>query len=166
MDWLQITVQSNGKPIAPERENTVGFLNEAVKAFGQIVFTENLPEKDIEVFETSTRIRLDYALNGQADGNVQISLTTYSVTDNLEFYVDQQTINDYFNPIITENINSPLTNIEAEFAEPFNYQAELKINNLNYIAVRESGMIPKFANDPLFNLVFINNKVAIFEVKK
>jgi len=165
LDWLQIIVQSNGKPISPERENTVGFLNEAVKAFGQIVFTENLPEKEIEHFE-STRIRLDYALNKKTEGSLQISLTTYSVTDDLQFYVNQQTINNYFNPIITENLISPPTDPEAKFADPFNYQAELKINNLNYIVVRESGMIPKFANDPLFNLVFINNKVAIFEVKK
>jgi hypothetical protein len=166
LDWLQITVQSNGTPINPERENTVGFLAEDVKAFGQLIFSENIPEKDIEVFDSSTRIRLDYTLNGQANGTVQISLTTYSVTDDLQYYVNQQTINDYFNPIITENLNSLPTNQAAEFDEIFNYQTELKINDLNYVVVRDSGMIPKFANDPMFNLVFINNEVAIFEVKK
>jgi hypothetical protein len=55
---------------------------------------------------------------------------------------------------------------------PFNYQAELKINNIDYIAVTryretdsKAAMKLKFANDPMFNLVFINPEVAIFEVK-
>jgi hypothetical protein len=166
LDWLQITVQSNGKPINPERENTIGFIDEGVKAFGQIIFTANIPEKETEVFESSSRTRLDYALNGQTEGQVQISLTTYSVTDSLEYYVDEETINDYFNPIITENLNNPPTNNDAKIAEPFNYRAELKLNNLDYVAVRDSVMRAKFANDPMFNLVFINNEVAMFEVKK
>lgn len=166
LDWLQITVQSNGKPINPERENTIGFIDEGVKAFGQIVFTETIPEKETEVFESSSRTRLDYALNRQTSGQVQISLTTYSVTDNLDYYADEQTINDYFNPIITANLNNPPTKEDAVIAEPFNYQAELQLNALDYVAVRDFVMRAKFANDPNFSLVFINNEVAIFEVKK
>jgi hypothetical protein len=56
---------------------------------------------------------------------------------------------------------------------PFNYQVELKINNLSYIVIpkyyevaSEVDMKLKFVNDPAFSLVFINNEVAIFEVKQ
>jgi hypothetical protein len=38
--------------------------------------------------------------------------------------------------------------------------------NISYIACRDSEIIPKFSKDPTFSLVFINNDVAIFMVKK
>jgi hypothetical protein len=38
--------------------------------------------------------------------------------------------------------------------------------NISYIACRDFELLPKFANDPVFSLVFINNDVAIFMVKK
>jgi len=62
-------------------------------------------------------------------------------------------------------LNSIPTPDDKLLAEPFNYQAELKINNISYVAVRDSEMIMKFANDPTFSLVFINNEVSIFKVR-
>lgn len=165
LEWLQITVQSNGKPIAPERDNTVGLIDEGVKAFGQLIFKENLPNIDTEVFESSSRIHLEYNLESKSKGEIQISATTYSVTDDLQYYKDDETINNFFNPIITANLNSIPTPDDKPLAEPFNYQAELKINNISYVAVRDSEMIMKFAKDPTFSLVFINNEVSIFKVR-
>ncbi len=165
--WLQMTVQSNGLPIGPPRADTIGLIDEGVKAFGQLIFKENLPDYDPEVIQSSCRIRLDYALEGKSQGEVQISATTYSVTDDLSFYENQETINNFFNPIITANLNSTQTPVDnIPLAEPFNYQAEIKTNNISYVVVRDSEMINKFAKDPTFSLVFINNDVAIFEVKK
>jgi hypothetical protein len=47
----------------------------------------------------------------------------------------------------------------------FDYRTAIAANGISYIVCRDSGMIPKFANDPAFHLVFINDEVAIFMVK-
>jgi hypothetical protein len=49
--------------------------------------------------------------------------------------------------------------------DTFDYQAALQQYSVSYIANRDFELNPKFANDPKFNLVFINTKVAIFKVK-
>jgi hypothetical protein len=40
----------------------------------------------------------------------------------------------------------------------------LLTNQISYVANRAFGVNAKFACDPLFSLVFINNEVAIFKV--
>ncbi len=47
----------------------------------------------------------------------------------------------------------------------FDYTIEIENKTVSYVAVRDSELIPKFANDPAFSLVFINDYVAIFAVK-
>ena len=47
----------------------------------------------------------------------------------------------------------------------FDYKAAIQANSIAYVANRDFELNPKFAEDPAFNLVFINNEVAIFKVK-
>jgi hypothetical protein len=47
----------------------------------------------------------------------------------------------------------------------FDYRKALADWNVSYIAVRNPEIIPKFASDPAFNLLFINDEVAVFIVK-
>jgi len=174
LTWLQSTLQVSALPVGAERPNTLGFLAEGVKAFGQIIFNQNLPDFNVKPQNKlgSTEVYLDYNLAGQKQTEIQMSATTYSVTDDSALYVDKQAFNDFFNKQITLNLEPEGRN-DLPLPAPFNYQAELKINGLDYIVVPayyeeacEADMKLKFANDPLFNLVFINNEVAIFEVKK
>jgi hypothetical protein len=46
----------------------------------------------------------------------------------------------------------------------FDYRQALKELNVSYIALRNPSQINRFLNDPDFDLVFINNEVAIFKV--
>ena len=48
----------------------------------------------------------------------------------------------------------------------FDYQKAVSDWNISYVACRDSEILPKFVNDPVFSLVFINDEVAIFTVKK
>ena len=47
----------------------------------------------------------------------------------------------------------------------FDYKAALQANSVSYVANRDFGVNAKFADDPEFSLVFINNEVAIFKVR-
>jgi hypothetical protein len=163
LDWLYITVQSKGVPIDYESNDTIALIDEGVKAFGQLIFKENQPER---IDPSNSEIDLDYRLDRKSQGEIQIFATAYPVTDDLQYYENAETISNFFNPIITENMNSTPEPVDIPLGEVFDYQAELKSNNISYIAIRDSDIRLKFLNDPAFNLVFINNEVAIFEVKK
>ena len=49
--------------------------------------------------------------------------------------------------------------------EVFDYRKVLAEKNISFISCNRDFPIMKFVNDPLFNLVFINDKIAIFEVR-
>jgi hypothetical protein len=55
--------------------------------------------------------------------------------------------------------------VSDEKIEVFDYRQALVDWNVSYIAVRDSEIIPKFAGDPAFSLLFINDEVAVFIVK-
>ena len=164
LDWVYITVQSKGTQIPYNDNLTVGMIDEGVKAFGQLIF-------DIKPYNTKVTngfpatIQIQYNLEGKSQGEIQISASAYSVTDNLSFYKDPATINSYFATIMTENLNSSPTPIDIKFEQVFNYRAEIQNYSISYIVCRVTEMYPKFLKDHLFDLVFINSELAIFKAK-
>jgi hypothetical protein len=166
LDWLDFTVNSKGYMQAL-RNNTIALLDEGVKAFSQLIFNKEQPNVDLVNPDNPCIFTLDYNLQGKAKAEIQMAVTAYSVSDNLEIYQSQEKKNQYFNNIITDNLNSYQEQAPNSPAlEVFNYQKAVNDWNISYIACRDSEIIPKFAKDPTFSLVFINNDVAIFMVKK
>jgi hypothetical protein len=166
LNFITFNVESKGT-IIQLNNSTVGLIDQGVKAFGQLIFygnksdvrqtTDNPPPYDVSV---------QYALDGKSQGQIQISASAYSVTDDLQFYKDEATINKYFNPIITANLNSTQQPIDnSPTITTFDYQAAMQQYSVSYIANRDFELNPKFADDPTFSLVFINSEVAIFKVK-
>jgi hypothetical protein len=166
LDWVQFFVDSKGKVIQPMQNKTVGLLDEGVKAFGQLIFNKEQPDVEIVNGENPCILGLLYNLQGESKGEIQISVSAYSVTDDPRFYQDSETKADYFNKIINDNLNSSQEQVSDLPLDVFDYQKSMNDWNISYIACRDSELIPKFTNDPAFSLVFINNDVAIFMVKK
>ncbi len=167
LNWIDMDVQSKGIPIAYADPQTIGLIDLGVKTFGQLIFNQNQPTVTGPT-ENSALIHLSYNLEAVSDVALQIQAAAYSVTDSLQYYVDQQTINTYFSDLMTQNLNGYGVIVSAEgFKETFNYQVSLADHNVSYIALplgeeAESEMLPKFLRDPAFDLVFINSEVAIF----
>jgi hypothetical protein len=173
---LQYTLEVNALPIGTERGNSLGFLAKRAKAFGQIIFNnKNLPIINVTPYNSAyTEVYLNYDLEGNRQAEIQMSLTTYSTTNDQTFLYenDVKTLNAFFDKQMDFNLK-PENRDNLPLPTPFNYQTELKVNNIDYIAVTRAyeafsnaDIKLKFANDPMFNLVFINPEVAIFEVKK
>ena len=166
LDWLDFIVNSKGYAQALQ-SNTIALLDEGVKAFSQLVFNKEQPNVDLVNPDNPCIFTLDYNLQGKAKAEIQMAVTAYSVSDDLSIYQSQETKNGYFNPIIAKNLNSYREQAsDSPSVEVFDYQKALDDWNISYIACRDSEVIPKFAKDPAFSLVFINNDVAIFMVKK
>jgi hypothetical protein len=166
LDWVQFFVESKGKVIPSIPNKTVGLVDEGVKAFAQLIFNEEQPELEIVNRENPCILSLLYNLQGASRGEIQLSVSAYSVTDDPQFYQDPETTADYFSKIISDNLNSsqePASNMSLDV---FDYRKALNDWNISYIACRDFDVLPKFADDPAFSLVFINDEVAIFMVKK
>jgi hypothetical protein len=166
LDWLDFIVNSKGYAQALQ-SNTIALLDEGVKAFSQLVFNKEQPNVDLVNLDNPCIFALDYNLQGKAKAEIQMAVTAYSVSDDLSIYQSQETKNRHFNPIIAKNLNSYREQASnSPSVEVFDYQKAVDDWNISYIACRDSEVIPKFAKDPAFSLVFINNDVAIFMVKK
>ena len=175
LSWLQSTLEANALPIGTERSNSIGFLAKSVKVFGQIVFNKNIPFINSKSYNSAfTEVHLDYNLEGKKHAEMQMSLTTYSATNKQSLYDNnaKTLLNTFFDKQVDLNLQ-PENRNNLPLPTPFNYQAEIQVNNIEYIAVTRSYAADsnadiklKFANDPLFNLVFINPEVSIFKVKK
>ena len=166
LDWIQFFVHSKGKVIQQTQNKTVGLLDEGVKAFAQLIFNKEQPEVNKINAEHPCILELFYNLQGESKSEIQISVSAYSVTDDLSFYQDPETTADYFSKIITDTLDlsqEPISDLPLDI---FDYQKAVNNWNISYIVCRDSEILPKFANDPAFSLVFINDEVAIFMVKK
>ncbi len=161
-DWVDIQVETKPEQIRYNNDNvTMGFVDVGTKAFGQLIFSTTPLRAD---YSPST-VRLKYSLQGQSQAQIQMLATAYSESNNEQFYSSQEAMNEYFIPIMTENLKTALKPIEqASHLEVFDYRSEIQARSISYIARRDSEIDPKFRNDPLFSLVFINDKVAIYKV--
>jgi hypothetical protein len=166
LDWVQFFVESKGEVIQQIQNKTVGLLDEGVKAFAQLIFSKEQPEVEEINDENPCILELLYNLQGESKSEIQILLTAYSVTDDPDFYQDSETTVEYFNTIMTENLDSAQEQISDMVLDIFDYQQAMKDWNISYIACRDSEILPKFVNDSAFSLVFINDEVAIFTVEK
>jgi len=171
--WMQTLMEVNASSMGSKKPVTLGFLAKSVDVFGQIIFNKNIPDVNSKSYDIEdTCVYLDYNLGGKQYAETQVTLTTYSVVkDNIHIlYHNATAVNDFINKQIDLNLE-PEKRDNLPLPTPFNYQAELKANEINYIAITRyyekdsnAAMKLKFANDPLFNLVFINPEVAIFKV--
>jgi hypothetical protein len=163
-DWVNIDVQSKGTQIQYDDKRTIALVDVGVKTFGQLIFSVNQPNVTTKV-DNPRLIDLEYKLQNQNHGEIQILASAYSAGNNPDIYKDDTSIYNYFDNVIAANLNSPQTPTNVDFKETFDYQAALQSASVSYIACRDIEMQTKFIRDPSFSLVFINSGVAIFKVK-
>jgi hypothetical protein len=147
-----------------ETENSVGFIDEGVKVLGQIIFDENQIRYTQVTAENPSGLYLNYLFNEENSVKLQLSIGVFSLTNNPTIYQNKETRNNYLKEVISSNLLSYQEEISSLPIEVFSYSDAIVNWDISYIAVRELDLIPKFARDPGFSLVFINDEVAIFKV--
>ena len=158
---IRFILQTKGELI--DRGRTIGFFDDGAKVLGQLIFAEKQPK----LYADGTELL--YNLKGDPEEHIQLWIGVFSVTNNPAVYQDPETKENYLNEILDANLNSPEKEAVVISDLPldvFDYRQAVNYWNISYIACRDSELIPKFANDPAFSLVFINDEVAIFMVKR
>ena len=158
LNWINFIINAQGQFLQPSN-NTVAMLDTGLKEVGQLVFEENQPQVTTFNSQNPCITQLSYNLQGKSSAEIQIFVGIYPVTENeiLNTNSLNQTLIDDAQNAQKPAVSLPLTT--------FDYKAELQANSVSYIANRDFGVNTKFADDPEFSLVFINNEVAIFKVK-
>jgi hypothetical protein len=141
LDWVNFILNSQGEFLQPSG-NTVAMLDVGMKECGQLIFVENQPEIHSYNSQNPCITELSYNLESKSTAEIQILVGIYQISEK--------------NPK-TAQAPLPITT--------FDYREAIQANSISYIANRDFELNPKFADDPAFNLVFINNEVAIFKAK-
>jgi hypothetical protein len=156
--WVNLIFQTKGEAI--DKGNTVGFFDEGGKVLGQLIFAEGQPE----FYEGGPMLR--YMLSSGSKAEVEIWASAFSVSDSFTTLQDPQTrarLDDLMaNNLVSYQKKGQVADVPLDV---FDYKASLQEWGVSYVACRDSEVIPKFAKDPVFSLVFINDDVAVFKVK-
>jgi hypothetical protein len=164
LDWVRLILNMKGEVVLGN--NTVGLLDEGVKVLGQLIFTEKQPKVYVVTSENPSGLELLYNLQGKSKGVIRLSVGILPVTNNQAVYQDPGTKASYINKILDDNLNSSQEKVADSPLDVFDYQKGMQDWSISYVACRDSELIPKFAKDPSFSLVFINDAVAVFMVKR
>jgi len=158
LDWVNFILNSQGEFLQPSG-NTVAMLDVGMKECGQLIFVENQPEIYSFNPENPCVTELSYNLQGKTTAEIQILVGIYQVS---ETDIQNQA---NLNKTIIDNVQTAQKPTVVLPMTTFDYQEAIQANSISYIANRDFELNPKFADDPTFSLVFINNEVAIFKVK-
>jgi hypothetical protein len=158
--WVNMIFNTKGNAL--EKGNTVGFFDDGGKVLGQLIFAEGQPK----FYEEGPNLLYEFSNNSNA--KFEIWASAFSISDTLTTLNDPQTV-ARLSQIMADNLASYQQPKESPTVVwppyVFDYKAALADWNVSYIAVRNPEIIPKFASDPAFNLLFINDEVAVFNVK-
>jgi len=153
------------------RTDSVGLFELGSKVLGQIIYAENRPEKvNLITPENPSGLEFVYNLQNGSSTEIQLFLSAFSVSDNPDLYKNVLTWeNPYLNQLLYNNTQTYLTippSLTRSYdLDVFDYKKALNDWNISYIACRDFAVFPKFANDPAFSRVFINEEVSVFKVK-
>ena len=164
LDWVDIDVQSKGTQIPYNDDRTIGMLDEDVKAFGQLIFNTK-PYSQSVLTGAPTMVNLQYCLNGESQGKIEISASAYSADNDPGIYSNETRKDNFFAVLMTANLGAQTPDDTKDWIQVFNYRLDMQSYDVSYVACRVPEMYPKFLKDPSFSLVFINGEVAIFKVK-
>jgi hypothetical protein len=161
LDRLELVVDSPGTLLQQTFNDTIAIFDQEAKLCGQLIFEQATPTTTNLCLQNPCTTQLTYNIQDKSKIEIQILVGIFQVSDS-----------NIQNPIATSSLSSVLhNNIQKPTIVPdlpitiFDYKAALQQYNVSYIVNRNFDLNPKYANDPGFRLVFINDKVAIFNVE-
>jgi hypothetical protein len=158
LDWINFIMNSQGQFLQPSN-NTVAMMDSSAKEVGQLIFAENQPLVSAFSSQNPCITQLSYNLQGKSFAEIQLLVGIYPVTEN-------QIVNpSSLNQTIMDKVQNAQKPVASLPMTTFDYKEALQANSVSYVANRDFEVNAKFAYDPEFSLVFINNEVAIFKVR-
>ncbi len=160
-------------PVISEDNSNLGLVDTGMKTLGQLSFIspQSRPAyiTPSDASKDYSPVALKYTLDLQTKVEFSFYMGTYQYTD--EEYAQTNSGKLTFEDLVNQNAQAQLNKLqqlsssgESNFVV-FDYQKELVARTVSYVIVfNNPEQLPRFVDDPLFSLVFINEEVAIFKV--
>ena len=163
-DSVRFLFHTKGFYVPGETNSSLAFIDTYQQVAGQLIFNEGQPTTKVFTVENPSSLEMTYNLNGQAGAELSFYAGVYQYKENPSSSLTAAQQTAYFTQLVDNNTKTALNKISDAPIDVFDYRQALTSMNISYVVVRDSEQIPRFAKDPLFSLVFINNEVAIFQV--
>jgi hypothetical protein len=165
-DSVRLLLHTKGLYVQGQNQSSLAFFDTNMKVAGQLIFTQGQPTTKVFTVENPSSLEMVYNMNGNALGEMGFYAGVYQYAENPKPDTPQEQQSAYFQAIVTSHTQTYLDKLSDAPLDVFDYRQALIEQNVSYVAVRDSEQFPRFAKDPAFSLVFINNEVAIFQVHK
>ncbi|MCX8150661.1 MAG: glycosyltransferase family 39 protein [Candidatus Bathyarchaeota archaeon] len=166
-DTIHYILHAKGKFMEEENGRVAAFVDVNMKVVGQIIFTKGQPITTPLTKDNLAGLELLYNLNAKKNSELNFYVGIYQYPKNPESNLTEKEQNAVYSQMIINSTNGYLEKKEdAPPLEIFDYQQAIVTYDVDYIALRDQEALPRFANDPNFHLVFINNEVAVFRISK
>lgn len=157
LEYVRIMLHTQGKIL--QMEQTVGVLDENAKVCAQIIFEEKKPFVKMFPSENPNCLELLYAAENAQSMEIKVIIGGVETEKMEKTYIESLLVNMTRSWSKKESTSLPI--------QIFDYREIIKSKKITFIACeRKKCAIERFVNDPMFNLVFINDNVAIFKVRE
>ncbi len=165
---LDFTMHTKGTPVKVENSTVYALADTNMKVVGQLIFPPGQlsPTVNELTIDNLAGLGLTYNLNAQNRAELNFYVGVYTYEYKMEAEVTEKEKITFYEELVANGTQTYLQKFPDSEPKFFDYQQAIEDYNVSYIALRYAEHIPRFANDPNFSLVFINEEVAIFQVKK
>ncbi|MCJ7560915.1 hypothetical protein MUO79_09930, partial [Candidatus Bathyarchaeota archaeon] len=165
---VRFILHTKGIRVLGENETVEVLVDTNMNVAGQLIFTEGQPRTKWFTEENPSCLEMLYNLNGKSKAELKFSVGVYQFKPDTNLNADspKKLWIEHGQELLANDTIAYMNRTADLPPDVFNYQTAIRDKEISYIACRDSDVIPKFANDPAFSLVFINDDVAIFMVKR
>ena len=157
LQYVRVLFRANGTIF--QLEQTLGFLEKNAKACAQIIFVGNHPLIKVFTVNHINCVELLYNLESAQKVEIKMIVGGFEVEKVEDKYVRSLLANMTRSWSIKKASNLPI--------KIFDYREVIRLKKIAFIACQRGACaIERFANDPMFNLVYINDRVAVFKVRE
>ena len=168
LDTIEFILHTNREFVQGQNNSVVGFVDKNMKVIGQLMFTDEQPIIKLLTPPNAGPMEIKYILSGRKSVEMSFYVGVYQYDKSLESGLesDEKALTHLYESIVADHAKNYNTRYPDSSLDVFDYRQGLKDQVVSYIALRDLSSVPRFAKDPMFRLVFINNEVAIFQVQK
>ncbi len=155
---MRFIVQTRGN-VATRNDSSIGLVDPYVNVAGQLIFTGAQPTVT-QAPEAPLEIQFDLEAQSGIGINFYVAAFEYPNLDS------ESTTKSALRELFMNNTRNYADKAAAFPLDIFDYQQAITDLDASYIAVREPSKVSKFLKDPMFNLLFVNEDVAIFQIDR
>ncbi len=153
---LSLSAQTQSYLIS-DNTSSIELLDHYFPVESQLIFSGDRP--------TATQTAENLTILCDLKNQSKVTVNYYVGTFEYPYYGENAQTYNGRQKILTDNMQTYSLKVAENPLDIFNYHQAIAHLNASYIVIRDYSQISKFAKDPTFNQLFINKKVAIFQIR-